>query len=305
MAVTRRAPNPVRSALARRGSWRAEAVGAAAVYGIYELSRGLLVGGAQTAIRHATDIATLERSIYLFIERDLQRGAHSIPGLLGLFGGLYLTLHLAATGGYLLWLYRHRPTTYATVRTTLLVATLLSLVIFALYPTAPPRIAGVGISDTVSGAHFNLNHGLVGSLYNPFAAMPSMHFGYALIVGASLARETGPRMARLAGLSYPALVLLIILTTGNHFLFDAIAGALVVSVAALTARALTPAVATPDPRSGWSCTRSLPKEVSTACCPAVHAGSLILDEHHDPRSRSGRCASPSRVPRRHRALSKG
>jgi hypothetical protein len=184
--------------------------------------------------------------------------------LLGLFGGLYLTLHLAVTGGYLLWLYRHRPTAYATVRATLLVATLISLVIFALYPTAPPRIAGVGISDTVSGAHFNLNRGLVSSLYNPFAAMPSMHFGYALIVGASLARVAGPRIVRLAGLVCPALVLLIILTTGNHFVFDAIAGALVVGVAALTARALTPAVATPD----------LP--------------------------RSGRCASPSRMARRHR-----
>ena len=79
-----------------------------------------------------------------------------------------------------------------------------------------------------------------------------MHFGYALIVGASLANEAGPRMVRFAGCFYPALVLLIILTTGNHFLLDAIAGAVVVGVAALTARALTPAVATPDARrAGW------------------------------------------------------
>ena len=127
-------------------------MGAAAVYAIYELSRGLLAGDPPTAIRHATDVATLERSIHLFIERDLQRAAHSIPGLLGLFGGLYLTLHLTVTGGYLLWLYRHRPSAYAMVRTTLLIATLISLVIFALYPTAPPRIAGIGISDTVSGS---------------------------------------------------------------------------------------------------------------------------------------------------------
>ena len=62
MAATRRGPNTVRRALARRGSWRAEAMGAAAVYAIYELSRGLLAGDPPTAIRHATDIATLERS---------------------------------------------------------------------------------------------------------------------------------------------------------------------------------------------------------------------------------------------------
>jgi hypothetical protein len=185
--------------------------------------------------------------------------------LLGLFGGLYLTLHLTVTGGYLLWLYRHRPNAYALVRNTLLIATLISLVIFALYPTAPPRIAGVGISDTVSGAHFSLNRGLVSSLYNPFAAMPSMHFGYALIVGASLAREAGPRIVRLAGFFYPALVLLIILTTGNHFLFDAVAGALVVGAAALTARALRQPLPHRSPAPGWSRTRSCPRR--SQCLP--------------------------------------
>jgi hypothetical protein len=211
------------------------------VYGIYELSRGVFAGGPPAAIRHARDIATLERSVHLFVERDLQHWAHSTGGMLGLFGGLYLTLHLTVTGGYLVWLYRHRPDAYAAVRATLLVATLISLVIFALYPTAPPRVAVVGISDTISGTHFNLNHGLVSSLYNPFAAMPSMHFGYALIVGASLARETGRLLTPLVGLLYPALVLLVILTTGNHFLFDAIAGGVVVGAAALIARPLTQA----------------------------------------------------------------
>jgi hypothetical protein len=210
-----------------------------AIYGIYEICRGLFAGDAPVATRHAMDIAAFERSVHLFIERDLQHWAQAMGGMLALFGGLYLTLHLTVTGGYLLWLYRHRPAAYATVRATLLVATLISLVIFALYPTAPPRLAVVGIADSVSGAHFSLSHGLVRSLYNPFAAMPSMHFGYAVIVGVSLARETGQWLVQLSGLLYPALVLLIILTTGNHFLVDAIAGALVVGTAALIARPLT------------------------------------------------------------------
>ena len=248
-ASTRLTHNPIGHALARRGSLRAEALGVAAVYGCYELSRGIVAGDAPTAIRHATDIATLERSLHLFVEPDLQHAARSSPGMLAAFGALYLTLHLAVTGAYLLWLYRRAPTTYAVVRTTLLVATLASLAIFALYPTAPPRIAGLGISDTISGAHFNLNHGLVNWLYNPFAAMPSMHFGYALIVGASLAHEARHRLSRLAGCFYPVLVLLIILTTGNHFLLDAVAGALVVGVAALTARTLARTTGTRTLRS--------------------------------------------------------
>jgi hypothetical protein len=65
------------------------------VYGVYEISRGLFAGDAPAAIRHAKDIAAVERSVHLFIERDLQRWAHSIGGMLGLFGVLYLTLHLA------------------------------------------------------------------------------------------------------------------------------------------------------------------------------------------------------------------
>jgi PAP2 superfamily len=230
-----------------------------AVYGVYEISRGLFAGNAPAAIRHARDVAILERSVHLFIERDLQRWAHSIGGMLGLFGVLYLTLHLAVTGAYLLWLYRHKPNAYATVRATLLVATLISLVIFALYPTAPPRVAVAGIADAVSDAHFNLNHGLVRSLYNPFAAMPSMHFGYAVIVGASLARGTGRLVAPLVGLLYPALVLLIILTTGNHFLFDAIAGALVAGVAALMAGPIT--------RLRWATPKSLARGVNASASP--------------------------------------
>ena len=299
---------PVYRAVARRGSWRAEALGAVAVYGIYEIGRGLFAGDAPGAIRHARDIAAVERSVHLFVERDLQRWAHSIGGVLGLFGALYLTLHLTVTGGYLLWLYRHRPNAYAMMRATLLVATLISLVIFALYPTAPPRVAVVGVSDTISGVHFNLNHGLVSSLYNPFAAMPSMHFGYALIVGASLARQAGRLLTPLVGLLYPALVLLIILTTGNHFLFDAIAGAVVVGVAALIARPLTQAKgATPSlngsartPAHCWSRARRPPplyeprdrsagllpggtRYVSTACWKGVrHHGHR---REHRPRGR--------------------
>jgi hypothetical protein len=242
--------------LTRRGSWRTQIVGAAAVYGIYEFSRGAFAGNASTAMRHAMQIASLERSMHLFIERDLQEAAHTLPLVLGLFGGLYLTLHLVATGGYLAWLYTRRPTAYAAVRNTLLLATLISLVIFALYPAAPPRVAGIGIADTVSGGQFNLNHGLISSFYNPFAAMPSMHFGYALIIGVSLASEADAIATRFAGLLYPALVLLIIVTTGNHFLLDAIAGAFVVGVAALMVRALTRAAA-PVAR-GVGCTERVP-----------------------------------------------
>ena len=82
------------------------------------------------------------------------------PGLLGVS---YLTLHLAVTAVVLLWLHRRRPTAFPFVRTTLLVASALAIVGFLAYPTAPPRLAGIGIADTASSGHVNLNHGLVSS----------------------------------------------------------------------------------------------------------------------------------------------
>jgi len=231
--AARRTAGRLRRRLTRRGSILAEAVCAVVIYGVYEIVRGLLAGDVRTALAHATDVASLERSLHIFVERDLQVAARTIPGALPVLGALYLTMHLGFTGGHLVWLYRRRPNTYPVVRTMLIVSTVLSLVVFVLYPTAPPRMAGLGIVDTVSGQHFNLNSGLVKLFYNPFAAVPSMHFGYALIIGTSLVCVSRTLVAKLSGIAYPLLVLFIIVVTGNHFFLDAVAGAIVVVASAV------------------------------------------------------------------------
>jgi PAP2 superfamily len=131
---------------------------------------------------------------------------------------------LAVTAGVLLWLHRRRPEEFPFVRTALLLAGGLALVGFLVYPTAPPRLAGVGIVDTVSGRHVDLNCGLVSSLYNPYAALPSMHVGYALIVAGGLLRHGRRLLVRTIGALYALFVLLVIVATGNHFFLDAAAG---------------------------------------------------------------------------------
>jgi hypothetical protein len=209
------------------------------LYGLYELSRGLVVGDADAASAHADRLVALERSLHLLFEANVQRAAHALPGLTGLLGLAYLTLHLAVTAGVLLWLHRRRPGAFPFVRTTLLLASALALVGFLVFPTAPPRLAGIGIADTVSNGHVDLNRGLVSSLYNPYAAVPSMHIGYALIVGASLLRHGRRPLVRALGALYPPFVLLVVVATGNHFFFDAAAGALVAVVAAAAAAPLT------------------------------------------------------------------
>jgi PAP2 superfamily len=214
------------------------------VYGLYELARGLAVGSGKEADRHADQLVALERSLHLFVEGKVQHVADARPGLAGLLGVAYMTLHLAVTAGVLLWLQQRRPTAFPFVRTTLLVASALAVVGYLAYPTAPPRLAGIGIADTVSNGHVNLNHGLVRSLYNPYAAVPSMHVGYAGIVATSLLRYGRGRLLRALATLYPAFVLLVIVATGNHFFLDAVAGALVAALAIAASSRLTRAAVT-------------------------------------------------------------
>ena len=221
--------------VAERHSLGVEAFGVLALYALYEATRGVIVGDRTTAVRHAHEVASLERSLHVFVEAGVQDAARSLPGLIGTLGMLYLTLHLTVTGAYLLWLHRRRPAAFPLVRTTLLLASALALIGYLAFPTAPPRDAALGISDTISGGTVDLDHGLINSLYNPFAAVPSMHVGYAVIIGASLIRHGGRPSLRVLGLVYPALVLFVVVATGNHFLVDAAAGTAVAAVGAALA----------------------------------------------------------------------
>jgi hypothetical protein len=225
--------------LSVRHSLRIEAAGALTLYGLYELARGLVGPDTAQADAHAHRLVALERSLHLFVESNVQRTVQTLPGLTSLLGVAYLTLHLAVTAAVLLWLHRRQPEGFPFVRTALLLASGLALVGFLLYPTAPPRLAGVGIVDTVSGGRVDLNRGLVSSLYNPYAALPSTHVGYALIVAAGLLRHGRRLHVRTLGALYPPFVLLVIVATGNHFFLDAAAGALVAGLAAALAARLT------------------------------------------------------------------
>jgi hypothetical protein len=226
--------------LAVRHPLRVEAALVVALYLVYECVRGLVVvDGASAAVAHARFVASLERSMHLFVEQDVQRAALDLPGMVGSLRFAYLSLHLLVTAAMLLWLHQRRPGAFPLVRTTLLLASALALVGFMLFPTAPPRLASLGIGDPVSGRHLSLDRGLVSSLYNPYAAVPSMHVGYALVVGASLFRLGGGRALRALGAVYPFFVLFVVVATGNHFFFDAVTGALTVAFAALAALRLT------------------------------------------------------------------
>lgn len=229
----------LRAWAATRHSLYVEAAAVVGLYAAYETARGLVAGNAAEADRHARDVMAVERALHVFGEADVQRAVHSLPGFADLLGGAYLTLHLSVTGALLVWLYKRRPAAFPFARTALLLASAFSLVGFVLYPTAPPRLAGIGIADTISAERIDINHGLVSALYNPYAAFPSMHIAYALLVAYCLAAATRNRLVRMLAWLYPPTVLLIIVATGNHFFIDAAAGALIAVLAVASAKALT------------------------------------------------------------------
>ena len=159
----------------------------------------------------------------------MQDWSHAVPYLPVLLGLAYMTLHFGATTLAVRWVYRERPEAFPLVRTTLIVSTALALVGYVFYPAAPPRLAGLGFSDTVTKhTGLNLSSDLLGSFYNPFAAVPSLHFGYALIVGGALLHAGEPPLGARARRRLSRVHALRHRRHGNHFLFDAAAGGAVV-----------------------------------------------------------------------------
>jgi hypothetical protein len=247
------ASRAVPSAIAHSGRprlprWAVEALLLVGLYLAGELARGIARGGKATAESHAATVVRLERHMHVFDEATIQRAVGHVGVLPTFLGYAYVSVHLAGTVAVLVWVYRRRHDTYARLRNALALATGLGVAGYALFPTAPPRLAGIGIGDTVSATTaVDLHSTAVSSLYNPYAAVPSMHIGFSVIAAVAVARLACRPLWRVAGALYPVFVLFVIVATGNHFFFDAAAGAGVAGIA-LTATGLAPRLWT---RSGF------------------------------------------------------
>jgi cytochrome bd-type quinol oxidase subunit 2 len=136
--------------LSRRHTLAAEVAVIVGLYALYEMSRGLVAYDPAAARAPRAD-DRVARALAPRVRRGAgaERGRR-LPGLIGALGFFYLTLHLVVTGACLLWLHRRRPEAFPFVRSTLLVASALALIGYVAFPTAPPRLAAVGIADTIS-----------------------------------------------------------------------------------------------------------------------------------------------------------
>jgi hypothetical protein len=213
-------------------SWWRELLLVGITYAVYEFSRGIGAHGLGTALRNGRDVLHLEQMWHLDPEATLNHGlAHVVP-LAVAASYFYSTAHYIVTPSVLIWMYRRQKAHYRLVRTALAFSTVLGLVGFYLLPTAPPRLlAGSGIRDTLEdvsdwgwwSSHGSVPRGL-GQLSNQFAAMPSLHVGWALWCGVLIATFARRTWVRVLGALYPVTTTLVVLATGNHYLLDAFAG---------------------------------------------------------------------------------
>jgi hypothetical protein len=218
----------VRQVLARRdaGAQLAVVLGA---FAAYEVARHAMQPNWSEAFANARRIESVEQVLGVAWEQSLQRAFLAIPDVIPALNIFYFVGHFVFTAIFFVWLYRRSWDGFRSFRDAFLIATAISVVIHYLFPTAPPRLAGIGLEDTLlifSG--IDIGSPTSSAISNPVAAVPSLHAAYALGVGIGVVRYARSSLVRLAGALYPPLVIVTILVTGNHFVLDAVAGIAVI-----------------------------------------------------------------------------
>ncbi|MEU0244861.1 phosphatase PAP2 family protein [Streptomyces sp. NPDC006235] len=204
-------------------------------YAAYAQVRLAATGGSNSAGRaeaeeNGRQILGLERALHIDVEHWANRTVVTIGWLRDFCDFYYVSLHFIAPLTVLAVLYWRRPADYRWARSALGFATLLALIGFWLYPLAPPRLMPtLGFVDTVHGVQdfSQPDYGTLTSLTNQYAAMPSLHFGWSLWCGVVIAVLARRRWIKALGMLHPLFTLSAIVATGNHWVLDAVGGALV------------------------------------------------------------------------------
>src|SRR3954453_13064469 len=207
-------------------------------YNGYRLVRGMAddPGVTAAAFDHARSLIGIEKGLHLFIEPAVNGWASGT--LIGdAASWLYLNAQTSVTVGCLAFLYLFHNRSFYFVRNMFMVAMGIALIGYTIYPTAPPRfLPEWGFFDAVSNftgvGHDDVT---VNAVFNPYAAVPSMHVCFAFMIGWPLAKLVKHRAARIFWLLYPLLVTFVIVATANHFLADAFLGGCTAAGAAAAA----------------------------------------------------------------------
>jgi PAP2 superfamily len=211
----------------RRFSGRREVAIGLGVYAAYLLVRRAVVNdrGRAAARRNAERIVTLERRLGIDAEPALQALLLPHRRLVAVLNVAYVTLNVGLTVGWLIHLFRRRDPAFHRLRRAAVLATLGAQPVFLFFPVAPPRKLDHFIDTILDVSGVDLEQGLIGQLYDPIAAMPSIHVTYAVVTAAGIAGTSRSALARAVAPTYPPLVALVVFATANHYVLDAVAGA--------------------------------------------------------------------------------
>jgi PAP2 superfamily len=203
---------------------------------IYDLVRGFVEGRGTAAFANARELISIERTLHVFVEPSVQAWASGSHLVMVATSWLYVNAQTSITIGALLYLYLRHNRNFYFVRNMLLIAMPLALIGYVVFPTAPPRfLPEWGFIDTVADVTpVNVSHSSasMSMLFNPYAAVPSMHVAFAIMIAWPLARLARRSAARVLWVLYPFLMTFVIVVTANHFILDALLGALTAGISA-------------------------------------------------------------------------
>jgi membrane-associated phospholipid phosphatase len=217
-------------------------------YVLYALVRGIIDGGnPYRPFGNAMKIINLERVLHVFVEPSIQSWALNKHWLMDFADWTYVNAHYVVTACVLLFIYVRRNESFYFVRNTFMIAMAIALFGYWLYPTAPPRLMPEwGFTDSISQFLGGwVDRGAGHAFLNFYAAVPSMHVCFALMVGWPMMRLVASRPAKVAWALYPVWITFVVVATGNHYLTDVFLGALTAGAAWLLAGRLL-ARARPD-----------------------------------------------------------
>lgn len=198
----------------------------AVLFMMYFATRGIAMGNEAVAFANAHAIMNLQRRLGIFWEIPMQSVILAEPVIVRLLNFIYVYTHMTALIAFAVWAFLFHQDRYREIRNTFLLILTVGLAIYILYPLAPPRFFPyTGFVDTLA-LYSGINHDqpILQMLYNPFAAMPSLHVAFALFVGIGLIRLGGKLIHWVLGIIYPLLMMITVIGTGNHFILDVVAG---------------------------------------------------------------------------------
>jgi hypothetical protein len=199
---------------------------------LYNVGRMLAAKDLGHADGNAHDLVDVERWLRLPAEASLQAWALGHDWIVDLANRYYVSVHFPLTIAVLVWLYRYRRPTYTWAKRGLLLATGVALVFHVLVPVTPPRLlSSLGMVDTGHAGGMSIYQmPVLGSMSNEYAAMPSLHVGWALLLAVVLVSACRTRWRWLWFL-HPLATLFVVVSTANHYWLDGLAGAALVLTA--------------------------------------------------------------------------